>query len=132
MQCFTLTIGWVRLAFSAVQDVVDVWQWLAEDPRLIDCDLNLAFPVFDQMPSNGTNGFESEPPREEVQWPSQICGAVEAWNQVPASSDVLIAILDTGCDTDHSEFEGCSRIEYGRDWSKVGFFLPEAYNGHGM
>jgi hypothetical protein len=123
-------IGWYRLKFSDGVDVVPIWQSLQSDPRLQSCGFNLAYPVLQDSSAAGGGGENG--PEEEIQWPSYITRAVEAWNDVPPNSNVLIAILDTGCDTDHPEFQGCSRIIWGLDWSKWPQLVwPEDYNGHG-
>lgn len=44
----------------------------------------------------------------------------------------MIAILDSGCDTDHPEYASSPRIHYGFDWYDGGSgYWPEDYCGHG-
>lgn len=110
-------IGWYRLVFPESVDVVPIWQALENDPRLQACGLDLAYSM-PQTDGSGAGGGAEDQPEEEIQWPSITTRAVGAWSEVPQSSNILVAILDTGGDTDHPEFQGCSRIIWGLDWSR--------------
>lgn len=123
-------IGWWRFRFPEGADVIPSWQSLQHDARLLHCVLNTAWPM--PVETNGTEEPAEASRDDEIQWPLTITRAVDAWAQAPPVSNVLIAILDTGCDIDHPKFQGCSRIQYGFDWKHWPQFVPpEDYHGHG-
>lgn len=103
---------------------------MQDSPHLVSCDLNGVIPFEEETPGNDSSNRITCPPENEIQWPLTITGAVDAWDEVPSSSDVIIAILDSGCDTDHPEYATSPRIHYGRDWTNKNYpGWPEDYNG---
>ena len=50
---------------------------------------------------SGTND-----PLSERQWGMYAVGAFRAWQVTRGESDVVVAIIDTGCDTDHQDLRG--------------------------
>lgn len=128
-------IGWYRLALQPDVDAADVVVDAEALSGVERCELHGVVPQsLEEGGSCATDGVRLDcppPPWGEIQWPLVVTRAVEAWSQVPPSSDVLMAILDTGCDTDHPEYASSPRITYGRNWYTPLGGWPEDYSGHG-
>lgn len=133
-------IRWYRLRLLANEDALPSWHGTQDDARVEASSLHIMHAQPGQQNEGPALGRLDcpPPPESEIQWPITICGADQAWAQIP-QSNVIIAILDTGVDQAHVmavEFQGCDRIEVGRDWyhHKGGEFLPawdEDMNAHG-
>ncbi len=128
-------IGWYRLALQPDVDAADVVVDAEALSGVERCELHGVVPQsLEEGGGCATDGERLDcppPPWGEIQWPLVVTRAVDAWSQVPPSSDVLIAILDTGCDTDHPEYASSPRITYGRNWYTPLGGWPEDYSGHG-
>jgi subtilisin family serine protease len=85
-------------------------------------------------------GFVPDDPRFPLEWHLQNTGqtggtpgadveATEAWTLTRGSSEVVVAVLDTGIDSDHAEFAG--RLLPGYDFVN-GDADPEADHPHGV
>lgn len=93
-------IGWYRLRLFQNQDAAPVWHGLTDDARIQSCELHLILPMDSEGTINGSMESTRGDPPEEIQPPTYITRANEAWGQIP-QSEVLIAILDTGVDQAH-------------------------------
>ena len=88
----------------------------------LDPDVALAEPNYYRSAETTPND-----PRFNIQWSlhnlGQTGGTVdadldgpEAWNQQTGNPSVVVAILDTGMDMDHSDLAGNLWMNYGEDW----------------
>ncbi|MBN1425427.1 S8/S53 family peptidase [Candidatus Fermentibacteria bacterium] len=128
-------IGWYRLMLPPNVDAAAEVQEVASLPSVEACELHgVVRQAADDLGGSAVDGdrLNCPPdPWEEIQWPLTITRAVDAWSQVPSNSDVLISILDSGCDTDHPEYASSPRIQYGWNWYTPLGGWPEDYSGHG-
>jgi uncharacterized repeat protein (TIGR02543 family) len=71
-------------------------------------------------------------PYIEDQYALDMLNVHEAWLETTGSIDIMIAIIDTGIDTDHEEFVNrISPISYNSRTKQVGLSHVEDDNGHG-
>ena len=83
------------------------------------------------LPSWKLPSTESDPFIND-QYALDMLNVHEAWLETTGSPDVLIAIIDTGIDTDHEEFVGrISSLSYNSRTKTVGISQVEDDNGHG-
>ena len=74
--------------------------------------------------------LEPDDPLTEDQWHLNLVGARAAWDLETGSADVIIAIIDSGVDLSHPEFEG--RLVHPRDSLEFDEDpTPDTYDGHG-
>ncbi len=86
-------------------------------------DIELLSPPWQEVPSNDyTQG----------QYNLDLINIFDAWDIVTGSEDIVIAIIDSGIDTDHDEFTGrISELSYNSSTNKVGISEVEDDLGHG-
>ncbi len=79
-----------------------------------------------KLPDTNTDPFIND------QYALDMLNVHEAWLETTGSMDVVIAIIDTGIDTDHEEFVGrISTLSYNSRTKTVGISHVEDDNGHG-
>lgn len=73
-----------------------------------------------------------EDPYIDQQYALDMMDTIEGWTVTEGSSDVVVAIIDTGIDTNHIEFEGrISALSYNSYTEEVGLEQVEDTHGHG-
>ncbi|WP_301170563.1 S8 family peptidase [Brevibacillus nitrificans] len=92
---------------------------LAEHP-----DSVFAEPNFLLLPNRTPN----DPYYTEYQWNLPLIGMEQSWDVSEGSSDVIVAVVDTGVDMEHPEFEG--KLVEGYNVLD-GSNKPQDDNGHG-
>ncbi|RNB89418.1 peptidase S8 [Brevibacillus nitrificans] len=92
---------------------------LAEHP-----DSVFAEPNFLLLPNRTPN----DPYYTEYQWNLSLIGMEQSWDVSEGSSDVIVAVVDTGVDMEHPEFEG--KLVEGYNVLD-GSNKPQDDNGHG-
>lgn len=92
---------------------------LAEHP-----DSVFAEPNFLLLPNRTPN----DPYYTEYQWNLPLIGMEQSWDVSEGSSDVIVAVVDTGVDMEHPEFEG--KLVEGHNVLD-GSNKPQDDNGHG-
>ncbi|SFJ72460.1 S8 family peptidase [Brevibacillus centrosporus] len=92
---------------------------LAEHP-----DSVFAEPNFLLLPNRTPN----DPYYTEYQWNLPLIGMEQSWDVSEGSSDVIVAVVDTGVDMEHPEFEG--KLVKGYNVLD-GSNKPQDDNGHG-
>ena len=86
-------------------------------------DIEFLSPPWQEVPSNDYT---------QAQYNLDLINVFEAWNIVTGSEDIIIAIIDSGIDTDHDEFTGrISELSYNSSTNKVGISEVEDDLGHG-
>ena len=66
----------------------------------------LGFEVNQTLITMGSGNPFTEDPFRDDQYALDLMDVTEAWTLTTGSMDVIIAIIDTGIDTDHEEFQG--------------------------
>lgn len=86
-------------------------------------DIEFLSPPWQEVPSNDyTQG----------QYNLDLINIFDAWDITTGSEDIIIAIIDSGIDTDHDEFTGrISELSYNSSTNKVGISEVEDDLGHG-
>ena len=108
----------LRVEITDAAQALDTARALLADPRVAFAHPDLAFAPM-SVPND---------PLWDQQWNLSDFGLVEAWNYARGSSEVTIAIIDTGIDLDHPDFVG--RIVSGWDIHD-GDDDPSTNNAHG-
>jgi len=118
--------GWVKRDFekflilkSRSKTTKEMMKALAEHPHSV-----YAEPNYLLLPNSKPN----DPYYTEYQWNLSLIGMEQSWNVSKGSKDVVVAVVDTGVDMDHPEFQGKLVKGYNvlKDNDK-----PEDDNGHG-
>jgi thermitase len=108
------------LYFPREKDVRNVAKEYRKDPNIVSATPSSVFRAFDTTPND--TYFGSQYGLTNIQAP-------QAWDRTTGSSSVVIAVLDTGIDSDHEDFAG--RIDArGKDYVN-GDDDPEDDYGHG-
>lgn len=69
--------------------------------------LELGKMVIDQKaPSNELNIIFNDPAINSKKWELEKTGALDAWKVSQGSRDIVVAIIDTGCDINHEDLKG--------------------------
>lgn len=97
---------------------------LASDPDVAWVQPNYRYRVA-AWPGDSPND-----PYFPMQWGLPRIGMVSAWSVTAGSSDVVVAVIDTGVDLDHPDLVG--RIDTENDWDFVADDpTPDDQHGHG-
>lgn len=97
-------LGYQVVKVNEGQNVQDVLQQYQSNPNVEYVEPNHEVHAF----------FTPNDPRYGEQYAPQIVGAEEAWDVTQGSSDVTIAIVDTGVDYTHPDLEG--KVVKGKDF----------------
>jgi thermitase len=114
------SIGVLRVAVEPGQELEAI-DALERDPNVLYAEPNYIAYVSDTIPNDA--GYAS-------QWGLSKIGAPSAWDITTASSDVVIAVVDTGIDLDHPDFSCPGKLLSGRNFVSPGS-SPNDDNGHG-
>ena len=118
--------AWVKRDFekflilkSKSKTTKEMMKALAEHPHSV-----YAEPNYLLLPNRKPN----DPYYTEYQWNLSLIGMEQSWNVSKGSKDVIVAVVDTGVDMEHPEFQG--KLVKGYNVLEDNN-LPEDDNGHG-
>lgn len=130
-------IGWVAASVPAGETVTSFIAKLKGYKEVLLAEPNMRYEVPDLQFLRGNvglgDGFKvmAVPAAEDYdeQWGLKNINAEAAWEITQGSPDVIVAIIDTGVDTSHPEFEGKAFVE---GFDATGEGMPELdLHGHG-
>lgn len=113
-------IGVLKVAVEPGQELAAI-DALERDPNVLYAEPNYIAIALDTIPNDA--GYAS-------QWGLPKIGAPSAWDITTASSNVVIAVVDTGIDLDHPDFSCPGKLLGGRNFVSPGA-SPNDDHGHG-
>jgi thermitase len=113
-------IGVLKVAVEPGQELAAI-DALERDPNVLYAEPNYIAIALDTIPND--SGYAS-------QWGLPKIGAPSAWDITTASSNVVIAVVDTGIDLDHPDFSCPGKLLGGRNFVSPGS-SPNDDHGHG-
>ena len=131
---------------SSLNNVKDyqILKWDADDNAVLieakDTDLtSLVEQLNDQenvvyAELNGIVFACNDPPNDPLwgeQWGHQMIKCTDAWEEI-TGENIRVAVLDTGIDADHEDFDAEGKILYQKDYVNGGNIAEDdSFNGHG-